>query len=166
MKDLDVDVGRATDADLNGIMALQAENQTERGGLLAAELPPSRVVEMMLSMPLIVARRAGRIVGFLMTTTREMNSDLPVVQAMFAAYYGASDAYVYGPICVDESERGKGLAQAMFAELRRLEPGREGVLFIRQNNSASIRAHERMGMRQVAEFRLQADNFLVFSFVG
>jgi hypothetical protein len=28
-------------------------------------------------------------------------------------------------------ERGKGLAQAMFEELRRLLPGREGILFIR-----------------------------------
>jgi hypothetical protein len=41
----------------------------------------------MNEMPLIVARRNGRITGFLMTTTRAMNADLPIVQAMFSAYH-------------------------------------------------------------------------------
>lgn len=51
-----------------------------------------------------------------MTTSRAMNADIPVVQAMFAAYQGSPDAYIYGPICVGEDERGKGLAQSMFAK--------------------------------------------------
>jgi len=107
-------VGRANEADLDGILALQAANQMARGGSLSASLPEARVVAMMQEMPLIVARRDGRITGFLMTTTRAMNADLPIVQAMFAAYQGAPNAYVYGPICVGEEERGKGLAQRIF----------------------------------------------------
>ena len=71
---------------------------------------------------------------------------------MLAAYSGATDAYVYGPICVSAEERGKGFAQAMFAELQRLLPGREGILFIRRDNPASLRAHEKMGMHEVAGF--------------
>lgn len=159
-------VDKATEADLDGILALQAANQIERGGMLSAELPRLRIAEMMRSMPLIVAKRGGRVTGFLMTTTRAMNAELPVISSMFSAYPGAADAYVYGPICVDPAERGKGLAAAMFAELRRLESGREGVLLIRTDNEASLRAHRRMGMKEVAKFALNGADFAVFSYVG
>ena len=161
-----VNIGRATEADLDGILELQAANQPERGGMLSANLSRSRVAELMLGMPLIVARRSGRVVAFLMNSTREMNDDIPIIRAMLDAYPGTADAYVYGPICVKEEERGKGLAQAMFTELRRLERGREGILFIRRDNPASLRAHTKMGMREVAGFGLGGIDYVVLSYVG
>jgi predicted GNAT superfamily acetyltransferase len=161
-----VSIGRATETDLDGILELQAANQAERGGLLSAEFPRARVAAMMRAMPLIVARRGSRIVAFLMNSPREMNDDVPVIRAMLDAYPGSADAYVYGPVCVSEDERGKGLAQAMFAELRRLEPGREGVLFIRRDNPASLRVHTKMGMREVADFVFDGKEFVVLSYVG
>jgi predicted GNAT superfamily acetyltransferase len=159
-------VRRAVQSDIDGILALQAKNQIDQGGTLSASLPRSRVSAMMQEMPLIVALREERVTGFLMTTTKEMNADLPIVQAMFNAYPGGRNAYVYGPVCVDAEERGKRLAQAMFEELRVKEPGREGVLFIRSDNEASLKAHSRMGMSEVAVFQFNGSSFSVFSFVG
>lgn len=161
-----MDISRATEADLDGIMELQAANQPERGGTLSASLPRSRIAKIMCAMPLIVARRSGRIIGFLMSSTREMNADVPIIGAMLAAYSGSPDAYVYGPICVSAEERGKGLAQAMFAELQRLLPGREGILFIRLDNPASLRAHARMGMREVAGIVFDGNFYVALSYVG
>ncbi len=166
MTDQQIQISRANDADLDGIVELQAANQIARGGALAAELPRARVVTMMQEMPLIVARRDQRVSGFLMTTTRQTNADIPIVQAMFAAYPGSTDAYVYGPICVAQEERGQGLAQIMFAELRRLQPGREGILFIRRDNQPSLRAHARMGMQEVAEFHFNGFDYAVLSYTG
>ena len=163
---LGVDIGRATEADLDGILDLQAANQPDRGGMLSASLPRSRVAEMIAARPLIVARRNGRVVGFLMNSTPMMNADVPIIGAMLDAYAGTDGAYVYGPICVGESERGRGLAQAMFAELRRLEPGREGILFIRRDNPSSLRAHTKMGMREVAGFEFGGGEYVVLSYVG
>lgn len=159
-------ITRATEADLDGIITLQAANQIARGGMLAAELPRERLAQMLHGLPLIVAKRDGRVTGFLLASARTINGDVPVLRAMFNAYTGAPDAYVYGPICVDATERGQGLAPAMFAELRRLLPGREGVLFIRNDNEASLRAHRRMGMQEVAAFELGGVDFAVFSYVG
>jgi predicted GNAT family acetyltransferase len=85
---------------------------------------------------------------------------------MLAAYGGAPSAYVYGPICVEGAERGRGRAGAMLAELRARLPGREGVLFIRHDNAASLKAHARMGMREVAEFTHGGAAFAVLSYVG
>jgi predicted GNAT superfamily acetyltransferase len=161
-----MDISRATEIDLDGIMELQAANQPERGGTLSASLPRSLVAEMMRAMPLIVARRSGRIAGFLVTSPREMNADVPIIGAMLAAYPGTADAYVYGPICVSAEERGRGLAQAMFAELQRLLPGREGILFIRRDNPPSLRAHEKMGMHEVAGFVFDGKDYVALSYVG
>lgn len=166
MTKLEADIGQASEADLDGIVELQAANQADRGGSLFASLPRVRIAEMMHEMPLIVARRGGRIVGFLMTGTRAMTADVPIIGAMLDAYAGAPDAYVYGPICVAAEERGKGLAQAMFSELRRLAPAREGILFIRRDNAASLRAHEKMGMREVAGFLYGGTEFAVLSYIG
>jgi predicted GNAT family acetyltransferase len=101
-----------------------------------------------------------------MTSTREMNADVPIISAMLAAYPGATDAYVYGPICVSAEERGKGLAQAMFTELQRLLPGREGILFIRRDNLASRRAHAKMEMHEVASFVFNGNDYVALSYVG
>ena len=121
-----MDISRATEIDLDGIMELQTANQPERGGTLSASLPRSRISKMMRAMPLIVARCSGRIT----------------------------------------EERGKGLAQAMFAELQRLLPEREGILFIRRDNSASLRAHAKMGMHEVAGFVFDGNDYVALSYVG
>ncbi len=162
----EVEVGRATESDLDGIVELQAANQPDRGGMLSASLSRSRIAEMIREMPLIVARRDGRIVGFLMTGSRAMAAEVPIVNAMLAVYPGASDAYVYGPTCVAAEERGNGLAQAMFAELQRLLPAREGILFIRRDNAASLRAHHKMGMNEVGRFVFAGNDFSILSYVG
>ncbi len=161
-----LEISRATEDDLEGILELQAANQAEKGGRLSVSLPRSQILAMMGAMPLLVARRRGRVIGFLMTSTRAMNADIPIINAMLAAYDHQDDAYVYGPICVDVDARGQGIAQAMFTELRRLQPGREGVLFVRRDNTASLRAHAKMAMREVGSFAFRGMDHAVFSYVG
>ena len=107
------------------------------------------------------------MVGYLTSASREAYAGVPVVAAMLRAHPAAApDAYVYGPVCVAEEARGRGLAGAMFAALRARLPGREGVLFIRRDNAASLRAHERMGMREVAGFAHGGAEMAVLAYVG
>jgi predicted GNAT superfamily acetyltransferase len=159
-------IDRATEDDLDGIMALQKENQLERGGMLSASFPRHLIAEMMRHIPLIVARRGGHVIGFLLSSTQEMYTGVPIIETMLAAYSDAADFYVYGPICVKAEERGKGLAQAMFTELRRLEPQRDYILFIRNDNQASLRAHRKMEMREVASFVFSRNEYIIFSSPG
>ena len=160
-------VAQATEADIDGILALQDANQRDRGGTLSARFSRAQLEAMLRAMPQVVARGSGGdIAGFLLVSAREMNASVPVVQAMLDVYPGGPDAYVYGPICVAAAARGQGLAQAMFGELRRLLPGREGVLFIRRDNTASLRAHERMGMRAVAAYERDGVAYAVFAYTG
>jgi GNAT superfamily N-acetyltransferase len=87
------------------------------------------------------------VIGDLVSSPVAAHAEVPAVRAMLQAYRGASDAYVYGPICVEEPERGRGVADAMVAALRARLPRREGILFIRRDNDSSLRVHARMGMR-------------------
>ena len=162
-----MEIAAARENDLDGVLELQAANQVSNGGKLSASFSRSQLQRMMNEMPLLVARRAQRIVGFLICSTREMVSDVPIILAMLDSYpERARDSYVYGPVCIDAKERGRGLAQLLFEELRRRLPGREGVLFIRCDNEASIRSHRKMGMREVSRFRFDGIDHIVLSYIG
>lgn len=159
-------ISRAKREDIDGILALQEMNQPEHGGTLSARLPRAWLETALNDMPLIVARRNGQVVGYLISASRDAVAGVPVIVAMLQAYPGAHDAYVYGPVCVATAERGQRLAEAMFAALRAELPDREGILFIRTDNAASLRAHARMGMRQVAAFEHEAAELIAFAYLG
>lgn len=160
-----IDIRKARKGDLPGILKLQKANQLAQGGSLAAELAAEQIELMMADMPQVIACRGDEVVGFLMTTSQKISRKRPllIIDKTLEAYpWADEDAYIYGPVCVSDSERGKRLAQLMFAKLLDLEPDRQGVLFIRGDNEASLRAHRRMGMSKVGEFTLNAAVFQVF----
>lgn len=157
----------ATLSDLPGIVKLQKENQIAQGGSLSAELTPEQIQEMMSDMPQIVAIVDDEVVGFLLTTSQTVNKkrNVAIVDAMFTSYTGNPDSYIYGPVCVSNTQRGKGLAQLMFQELLQKEPNREGILFIKSDNEASLRAHEKMGIKKVSSFKFNNADFDVFAYL-
>jgi hypothetical protein len=98
--------------DLDGIIKLQQANQTSQGGTLSGQLTSNQIEEMMIDMPQIVAVINNEIVGFLLTTSQTVNNKrkVPIVDAMSKSYSGSADSYIYGPICVNQNQRGRGLA--------------------------------------------------------
>src|SRR5262245_48931438 len=99
-------------------MKLAEENYSERGGELTGHLDREAVSATIQKLPSIVACRDEKVVGFLLTWEKGLSGNL-CVRAMLKAYSGSPDAYVYGPICVDGSVRGLGIAGKMFEEIRR-----------------------------------------------
>jgi len=161
----DVVIDRAGLEDVDGILKLAKENGPDHGGELSVRLERKHLQIPDQGLPNIVARRGGKVIGFLLTLEQDQPLP-PIVQAMLAVYPGSPDAYMYGPICVDQAERGRGIAVAMFEELRRLQPGREGVLFIKASNEPSLRAHRKMGMREVAQYVFNGVPLVVFAYDG
>ena len=162
----EVVIAEATEADLDGILALQERNLPERGGALSARLPRAQIEAMLRDLPLIVARRAGEVVGYLLAASKPTVAEIPVIRSMLAAYGGAADAYVYGPIVVDAAERGRGVARLLFEALKARLPGREGILFIRADNAPSLRAHEKLGVTPCGRFTHNGIPYVVLSYVG
>jgi L-amino acid N-acyltransferase YncA len=146
------EVGLATRADIADILALQERNLRENGGTLSVRFSAEWFETALGDMPILVARRSGRVVGYLVSSSKAAQADVPIIQATLRAYPGAADAYLYGPICVADTERGRDLPAVLMSALRQRLPGREGITFIRRDNVRSMRAHAKIGMREVAEF--------------
>lgn len=148
----DYDIAAAARDDIAGILALQDANQPEHGGILSVRFSRDWVDAAVAREAILVARRDGRVAGYVISGELAAQAHVPIVQAMLRAYPAAPGTYLYGPICVAESERGKGLAGALFDALRARLPGRDSITFIRKDNAVSRRAHARMGMKEVAAF--------------
>ncbi|MEO9386788.1 GNAT family N-acetyltransferase [Chromobacterium phragmitis] len=150
--------------DRDGIASLLRDNSPSRGGALTGEFPADKVAAMLQTgMPVIAALRGGQVVGALFSAAADHPSPPPAVAAMLRAWPGSPNAYVYGPICVAESERGQGLPARLYAALRARLPGREAILFIRRDNAPSLSAHLRLGMREKAAFILDSVEYTVLS---
>ncbi|RBH58278.1 MULTISPECIES: N-acetyltransferase [Pseudomonas] len=157
-------INLATAADIEGIAQLLQANSPSQGGSLTGEFPLDKVRQMALGgSPVVVAFRDARVVGVLFSAPKDMHPAPPSIQAMLSAWPGTPDAYVYGPACIASTERGQGLLPQLYAQLQRHCPGREAILFIRRDNTTSLRAHERLGMHEVAGFTLEGDEYAVLS---
>jgi predicted GNAT superfamily acetyltransferase len=161
-----VEIGLATTDDVAGILDLQERNLRKKGGALSVPMSREWLDAAVGKMPIVVARRNRRIVGYVVSSSLEDQSADPILDAMLRAHPGAPDSYVYGPICVAESERGKGVARAMFEELRAQLRGREGFTFIRADNAVSRKVHAGMGMREAATFSVNGVGYVVVAYSG
>lgn len=160
------EIALATRNDVRGILDLQGRNLSSRGGSLSVPFSQDWFETAIADAQVIVSRRNGNVVGYLVFSTFSAQAHVTLVQAMLKVYPGTSDAYNYGPICVAESERGRGFGAAMFAALRARLPGREGIAFIRRDNTTSLLAHKKMGMQEVAEFTHDGVVFAVVAYGG
>jgi hypothetical protein len=159
-------IGLAAPDDVDEIVGLLRANEAPVGSLTGHFTRPW-VEAAVRAMPVVVARLEGQLVGVLVSSPLEEAHGHPVLEGMLAAHHAESGAYIYGPICVAEEARGRGVAGRLFERLKAELPGREGILFIRKDNVASLRAHQRLaGMRVRAEFRVGDESFVAFSYAG
>ena len=143
----DYDISLATPNDIPGILALQEANLPDSGGTLSVRLTPNWFQDAVLEKSVIVGRRESKVVGYVVGSAH-----VTIIQTMSRTFLPEPGCYLYGPICVAETERGKGLASAMFAELRKCLSGRPAMLFIRADNAPSLQAHQKMGMQELGTF--------------
>jgi hypothetical protein len=153
----------ATFHDVECISALLISNAVDRGGTLYGHWSVGVVRDCITAGQLIIVAIDGaHLLGVLFTSETE-GASAPPVRAMLTAWPGSIDAYVYGPVCIDQAVRGRGVLEALYADLMTRRPGREAILFIKANNPRSLHAHARLGMVQVASFTLDGEDFAVLS---
>lgn len=162
----DAEIGCATAGDIAGILELQECNLHKNGGALSVPMARGWLETAIDRMPIVVARRGGQIVGYVVSSSLDDQSGDPILDGMLQAYPGSPGCYIYGPICVAQSERGKGVARAMFQALRAQLPGREGFTFIRADNEVSRKVHAGMDMREAATFTVADAAYVVVAYVG
>lgn len=156
----------ATNEDLHAIVDLLRPNTAVEGGSLYGDWSENPIREWLASgTPVVLAIEAGNVTGVLFSAEKAAATAPPVI-ATLKAYPGEEDAYVYGPVCIDASMRGKGVLGLLYAEMKKHMKARQGILFINKRNEASLRAHHKMRMRTVAEFKLGSEDFDVLTTDG
>jgi predicted N-acetyltransferase YhbS len=161
-----LEIGLATADDVNGVLDLQERNLRKNGGALSVPMAREWLAAAVGGMPIVVARRDGSVVGYVVSSPLADQAADPILAGMLAVYPASAGAYVYGPICVAARERGKGIARAMVEALRAQLPGREGFTFIRADNTVSRRVHAGMGMREAATFAVDGVDYVVVAYTG
>ena len=158
-----ITIRTATLDDAKDVSALLIANSIDQGGQLYGDWSTGVVTKWISSGALIlIAAEGGTILGALFTSEKHQACTAPVI-AMLKAWPGQPDSYVYGPACIAQAARGRGVLEALYRELMWRLPGREGILFIKRSNARSLRAHLRLKMQEVSSFRLSGEQFVVLS---
>lgn len=160
------EISLATPDDIPGVLTLQEANLPDNGGSLSVRQKPDWFKHAVLEKSLLVCRRSGKVVGYVLGTSLAAKEDIPIIQAMLRTFPAPPDCYLYGPICVDETERGNGLAGMMFKELQTYMPSRACMTFVRADNEKSLRAHQKMGMRELGAFVNESERYIALLYSG
>ncbi len=160
------ETGLATSDDIPAIVAMQEANLHENGGGLSVRQTADWFRRTMSEMPIVVARREGAVVGYALATSVVAKAHVGIVQTMLCAFPAPANCYLYGPVCVTETERGNGLAGMMYQEMRKRLPGRTAMSFVRSDNIPSLRANRKMGKMELGEFTHDGASYIVFAFTS
>jgi len=158
----DISLGRVDD--IPGILALQETNLVERGGSLSVRQTADWFRHAILEKSLVVGRNDRKVVGYVLGTSLVAKANVMIVQTMLRAFPPPPDCYLYGPVCVAEAERGKGLAGALFEFLRTHMDNRPAMTFVRTDNAPSLKAHRKMGMRDLGPFLHNDVPYIAFKY--
>jgi hypothetical protein len=149
---VDYQITLATAADIPGILTLQEPNLVERGGGLSVRQTADWFRNAITEKSVVVGRRDGKVVGYVLGTSLAAKAHVAIVQTMLRDFPAPPNCYLYGPVCVVETERGNGLAAALFKVLQTHMGGRPAMTFVRADNAPSLQAHRKMGMRELGTF--------------
>jgi L-amino acid N-acyltransferase YncA len=178
-----VEFRRATSEDISAILDVQAANfidnldDAERqDGFLSVELTRKQLDEMANSVGVMVATDGVRLAGYLCASECDFNRQFPLLAGMLQRFASLTyherplnsyRLFIYGPVCLDQSYRGRGLLQGLYEALRNEVAGRfeVGVAFVAENNPHSLRAHvDCLGMVRVGDFRFGGQGYHILAF--
>ena len=174
---------RATREDIPAILDVQAANfignleEVERqDGFLSVKFTSKQLEEMMGHVGIIIAAVGDRQAGYLCASSCEFNRPFPLLDAMMRQFDGidyrgrslaSSRAFIYGPVCIDRSYRGRGLLRGLYDTLQQEVVGRYdiGVAFVADDNPHSLRAHvDGLGMARVGGFVFSGKPYHILAF--
>lgn len=156
----------ATIQDAQAISTLLLDNSAAAGGALYGDWSLPVVSAWIARSSAIVVALAGQQLAGVLFTDDPGVATAPPVLATLSVWPAKPGAYIYGPVCVAQGYRGQGIFEHLLQHLAVTMAGREGVLFINQDNERSLRAHQRLGMQAQASFELSGASYIVLTFNG
>ena len=113
--------------------------------------------------------------GYIVVSSIELNRQFPLVAAMIDSfpkiiYKGKLlvdyNAIISGPVCIDKNYRGKGILANLIENIKKFLQRKIScpellITLISGENSRSIRAHEKAGMKVISQFKFDKSIFFI-----
>ena len=108
------------------------------------------------------------VLGFLCGSTWEAMKGNALVAAMIASVdmskISPAATCIAGPVCIDDNARGQGLMGKLYDQLAgflvQQTPMRSMMVFINEVNTASVKAHVKVGFETIAVFDFSGGKYL------
>jgi GNAT superfamily N-acetyltransferase len=174
---------RANASHILGFLALQERNllihvpeSKQAGGFVTTPFTEAQLQEILVKEDVFVALHEGEVMGYVVCASWSYLSQylifafmmklLPSVTA-FEEAVTERNSYQYGPVCVAEAWRGKGVFEQLFAYARAQMQAKYpyALTFVNKRNRRSFEAHTRkLGLRPLQEFSFSGQHFHMFGF--
>jgi L-amino acid N-acyltransferase YncA len=173
----------ASTADFAAVLAIQNANlyanltdEQRRGGFLSAAFSIEHFAQMVREVAVMVADDGGQICGYLCAGSLEFHRRFALLAAMIEqlprlSFLGrplaSQRTFVYGPVCVAHSHRGRGLLRGLYEALRNEVTGGydAGVAFVAKDNARSLAAHaDGLGMTIAGDFSFAGKPYWILAF--
>lgn len=180
----DFSVRAATESEIEDVLSLHAANhldalreQERANGFLTLVLTPDTLRTLIENNGLFVARGvSGELAGYVLATTWAFSvAQWPLARVPAARFpldfegesLDTENSFVYGPVCVAASWRGRGVLPALFEAVRRAYAPRfaHGVTYIDVRNERSLAAHTRkLGMVPLEQWQAGESQWCTLAF--
>ncbi len=173
----------AVAADIRSILSIQTANvlanltdEERRGGFLSAAFTAEHLAQMMREVAVMVAEDTGEVRAYLCAGSLAFHRQFPLLAAMIDRFQrveflgrplAAQRTFIYGPVCVARSHRGRGLLRGLYGALRREVAGGydAGVAFVAKDNQRSLAAHaDGLGMTLAGDFVFDGKAYWILAF--
>lgn len=158
-------------ADLEGILQLQKQNlsknitseERENQGFVTVDHDFEILEKLHFPNPHSIAKKDEKVVGYVLTMTKNFRNDIPILLPMFQIFDGViyqkkviSD-YNYmlvGQVCVDKSFRGQGVFRNLYEFYQKEYKNKFdfAITEVAASNFRSLRAHEKIGFKIVHSY--------------
>jgi L-amino acid N-acyltransferase YncA len=160
----------------NGNLHANLTEEQRRDGFLSAAFTTDQFEQMGRDVAVMVADDSGQVCGYLCAASVQFHRQFPLLAAMIDAFPQVSflgrplasrRTFIYGPVCVAHSHRGRGLLRGLYDALRSEVAGGydSGVAFVAKGNQRSLAAHaDGLGMTIAGDFVFDGRGYWILAF--
>jgi hypothetical protein len=173
----------AIEADINGILDLQAQNlygnlatEARLDGFVTTPFTSDLIRLLLAQEGVFIAESDSRIVGYILAGGWEFYVQWEIFRVMIdrlpkLEFQGlvieTDQTFQYGPVCIDRTLRGQGVLPQLFETMQHSFAPRFpiGVTFINKLNQRSFAAHRRkLNFEVIDEFEFNQNSFYTLAF--
>ncbi|MEB6855429.1 N-acetyltransferase [Proteus cibi] len=153
---------KMTAKDISAVARLLQKNSESQQGGLYGEYPLNKVEAMYQSSTnAIVALDQENIVAVVFSFPVTSFSLPPIAQAINQLFPDITqNNWFYGPVCIDQSHRGKSILKDLYQQICSLHGGHP-IAFVNSENIRSLKAHQKLGMKVVKHFEFKGTSWWV-----